>query len=142
MFKIQLKSNFRLLFISAKDMSKAITSLKNPKNPLPKKRQLMRVHCGDYRTKMTKEEQNFSFKTNVSAKKSNEKSIFLKKHDKTKTQDSAAPSTSGFKFNFSVPKEDTVEEMHLDNPKVETEVGQKFKMNKSDNSFRFNFGID
>ena len=123
-------------------MSKAIQSLKNPKNPLPKKRQLMRVHCGDYRTKMTKEEQNFSFKTNVSAKKSNEKSIFLKKHDKSKTQESAAPSTSsGFKFNFSVPKEDTVEGMHLENPKVD-QMGPKFKMNKSDNSFRFNFGID
>ena len=122
-------------------MTKAITSLKNPKNPLPKKRQLMRVHCGDYRTKMTKEEQNFSFKTNVSAKKTNEKSIFLKKHDKSKNEESM-PSTSGFKFNFSVPKEDTVEEMHLDNPKVESEITPKFKMNKSDNAFRFNFSIN
>ena len=48
-----------MIFFSAKDISKGISSLKNSKNPLPKKRQLMRVLCGNYREKMTQEDQNF-----------------------------------------------------------------------------------
>ena len=44
-----------------KDISKAISSLKNPKNPLPKKRQVMRVSCGNYREKMLQEDHNFKF---------------------------------------------------------------------------------
>ena len=43
----------------AKDIVKTISSLKNPKNPLAKKRQLMRVSCGDYRAKMIKEDKSF-----------------------------------------------------------------------------------
>ena len=51
----QLQSK-RLTDKQAKDISKAITSLKSSKNPLAKKRQLMRIHCGDYRAKMAKED--------------------------------------------------------------------------------------
>ena len=133
----------------AKDISKAIMSLKNSKNPLAKKRQLMRVHCGDYRTKMNKEDQNFTLKTNVSAKKSNEKSIFLrkqkqeKKPNETKT-DNVITSTTPFKFNFQIPSSSTSEsDDNTDKLQMETEPpAPKFKMQKSDNTFKFNFAID
>ncbi len=37
----------------------AMAVLENPKAALPKKRQVMRATCGDYRTKMEKEESAF-----------------------------------------------------------------------------------
>ena len=43
----------------SKEMTKTISTLKNPKTSLVKKRQLMRVSCGDYRAKMSKEDKEF-----------------------------------------------------------------------------------
>ena len=133
----------------AKDISKAIMSLKNSKNPLAKKRQLMRVHCGDYRTKMNKEDQTFTLKANVSAKKSNEKSIFLRKQKQEKKPnetetDNVITSTTPFKFNFQIPSSSTSEsDDNTDKLQIETEPpAPKFKMQKSDNTFKFNFAID
>ena len=37
----------------------ALRALSNPKTALVKKRQLMRVHCGDYRKKMAQEEKQY-----------------------------------------------------------------------------------
>ena len=57
-----LETNLRTKKLSekqSKDLVKTISSLKNSKNPLPKKRQLMRVSCGDYRAKMVQEEKEF-----------------------------------------------------------------------------------
>ena len=131
----------------AKDISKAIMSLKNSKNPLAKKRQLMRVHCGDYRTKMTKEDQNFTLKTNVSAKKSSEKSIFLRKHKQEKKptetkdqKDKVTSSSTPFRFNFQIPSSSVgTEELQMESS---AEPTLKFKMQKSENTFKFNFAID
>ena len=47
------------LYFTARDISKAISSLRSTKNPLPKKRQVMRTSCGNYREKMQLEEKNF-----------------------------------------------------------------------------------
>lgn len=47
-------------FFAEKDVSKSIKSLRNPKNPLPKMRQLMRLSCGDYRSKMVQDDKNFA----------------------------------------------------------------------------------
>lgn len=130
----------------AKDIVKTISSLKNPKNPLAKKRQLMRVSCGDYRAKMIKEDKSFKMRTNVTSKpKGIQKSIFLKRQNNTsETIDSKKCDQSGFKFNFDVSerlenseKEPKEEEISEDLVQVE-----RFKLEKSDNSFRFNFSMN
>ena len=57
-----LETNLRTKKLSekqSKDLVKTISSLKNTKNPLAKKRQVMRISCGDYREKMAKEEKEF-----------------------------------------------------------------------------------
>ena len=57
-----LETNLRTKKLSekqSKDLVKTISSLKNTKNPLAKKRQVMRLSCGDYRAKMAKEEKEF-----------------------------------------------------------------------------------
>ena len=57
-----LETNLRTKKLSekqSKDLVKTISSLKNTKNPLAKKRQVMRISCGDYRAKMAKEEKEF-----------------------------------------------------------------------------------
>ena len=57
-----LETNLRTKKLSEKqsrDLVKTISSLKNTKNPLAKKRQVMRISCGDYRAKMAKEEKEF-----------------------------------------------------------------------------------
>ena len=65
---------------------KTILSLKNTKNPLAKKRQVMRI----YRAKMAKEEEEFKLNINVWAKpKGCEKSIFLKGHLEPQTSKSS-----------------------------------------------------
>lgn len=40
----------------AKEYRTASRALQNPKNPLPKKRQVMRMSFGDYRAKMAEED--------------------------------------------------------------------------------------
>lgn len=47
------------IFITVKDTVQAIKSLQNPKAPLVRKRQLMRLKCGDYRAKMEAENKQF-----------------------------------------------------------------------------------
>ena len=103
----------------------------------------MRIHCGDYRTKMNKEEQNFTLKTNVSAKKSGEKSIFLRKQERKPSDKMTGkmPPSSQFKFNFNIDPDDT-EENSTEQANDPSSGVTKFKMNKSDNAFRFNFSID
>ena len=59
-----LKKNLRTEKLSekqSKDLVKTILSLKNTKNPLAKKRQVMRI----YRAKMAKEEEEFKLNINV-----------------------------------------------------------------------------
>ena len=58
-FLIFLHTKNELYFFTARDISKAISSLRSTKNPLPKKRQVMRTSCGNYREKMQLEEKNF-----------------------------------------------------------------------------------
>ena len=49
------------IIFQVRDSLKTITILKNPKTPLVKKRQLMSITFGDYRTKMRKEEKTLRF---------------------------------------------------------------------------------
>ena len=59
-----LETNLRTKKLSekqSKDLVKTISSLKNTKNPLAKKRQVMRI----YRAKMAKEEEEFKLNINV-----------------------------------------------------------------------------
>lgn len=129
-----LESNLQSKKLSEKqikDISKTISSLKNKKNPLAKKRQLMRVSCGDYREKMAKDDQKFKMNTQVTAKvKKHEKSLFLKRHHNS---DPVQSCESAFKFNFKISDQETKEDP------VQVE---KFKFVKSNNTFRFNFSAN
>ena len=54
-------NNFAKLYIIAREYQKTITTLKNPKAALIKKRQLMRTTFGDYRLKMAEDDKKLRF---------------------------------------------------------------------------------
>ena len=96
--------------------------------------------------RITKNHNTIFSGTNVTSKpKGIQKSIFLKRQNNTsETIDSKKCDQSGFKFNFDVSerlenseKEPKEEEISEDLVQVE-----RFKLEKSDNSFRFNFSMN
>lgn len=104
--------------------TKALNTLMNNNAPMVKKRQVMRLSFGDYRTKMVEEEKKAKkVSMKISSKGPSEKSQFIKK---------ALGSGNGFQFNFEQPHEEKSEKVALDESKSVIFV-------KSDNSFRFNF---
>lgn len=89
------------------DAEKTLKALQNNKQPLIKKRMLMRSTFGDYRTKMADERR----KNQLTASKMNiqpvdgagQKSLLVRKHVAGDISASIlAPSDNSFRFNFAV----------------------------------------
>ena len=112
-----------------KDTAKAINTLQNPKAPLIKKRQVMRINLGDYRHKMAAEDKAFKLDANVKKANASKLSKFLRKHKDDSSNGAKADDKVQFKFDFN---------KEADEPEKPTE---KFKYVASDNSFKFNFDI-
>ncbi|XP_019866500.1 UPF0488 protein CG14286 isoform X2 [Aethina tumida] len=124
------------------DHTKTLNTLMSNSTPLVKKRQVMRLSFGDYRAKMAAEDKKLSRNaTNIKVVPGNpsKKSVFIKK--------SAFCTGNNFKFNFNIPKDNISEELEsikLQDDEVAKDKNQDVKpcFTPSDNSFRFNFGIE
>ena len=98
------------------EVNKSIKTLKNPKTPLIKMRQLMRSQFGDYRSKMASEEKSAGkldmnkVKLAEVAKEKCEKSKFVKKSASLTTDakndanksDTNNSTPSSFRFSFNI----------------------------------------
>ncbi|KAJ3662137.1 hypothetical protein Zmor_006496 [Zophobas morio] len=112
--------------------TKVLNSLMSNSTPFIKKRQLMRLTFGDYRTKMTEESRKLSKGINMKISSSSpcKKSKFVKKSLLLSNSD------NDFKFNF--PVENT--ESDLSNEMSKVKINSKpFHFITSSNDFRFNF---
>ena len=134
-----------------------IKTLSNTKAPLVKKRQLMRIHLGDYRQKMSEEEKQFKLDAKMQKAKISRgsKSIVVKKKSDVNNKPGAkSDGESTFKFNFqpnneSKPENEPDEKLPQLNSVAsntketsDSALHHKFKYIPSDNSFRFNFSAE
>ncbi|XP_017084843.2 UPF0488 protein CG14286 [Drosophila eugracilis] len=119
----------------AEDTSKNIKVLTSSTAPLIKKRQVMKLSLGDYRLKMQQEEQKMQLAPKqvkfIGASIPTKKSSFVKK---------SAVLTSGkdFRFNFSVPADDS----NAKEPQPAPKLQAIFQQSSSGSPFKFNFSID
>jgi len=102
----------------AEEMEKNLNVLENPKEPIVKKRCLMKMKLGDYRQQMETEKRNISLglhNAKIAAQNVENQGQFMRKssHSTKATPTNATPS--------------------------ETATSDTFSFNSSDNSFRFNF---
>lgn len=179
--KISLDSG-KLNERQVKETEKAIKTLQNPKAPLVKRRQLMRVKFGDYRSKMENEQKNLKLaepkfmQKKATSSNSDKAKVFKKRvvlstanrsNSKCDLSAAAAATNSqesggggGFKFNFNVgdEKDQRSGPTSVDKTSASSEASKStsaaehrattitsgpyksFHFQKSDNSFKFNFG--
>jgi hypothetical protein len=120
--------------------TRILNMLMNNSTPFIKKRQLMRLTFGDYRTKMMEEIKKMPKGLNIKIKpvSPNKHSKFMKKSLFSSSSD------SNFKFNFNV--ENTNDKLLDDISKMEInsnrDASQQFHFINSDNTFKFNFNVD
>ncbi|KAF5299694.1 hypothetical protein FQA39_LY11489 [Lamprigera yunnana] len=129
----QLQTGLRLGKLSQKqvqDHVKALNVLTSKTAPLIKKRQVMRLSFGDYRSKMAEDDKRFN-KVNqqvkVTTKKPNSNSAFIKK--------SVNSSQNEFSFDFQIPT-DIQEECKDNCPSV-----VDFHFKEATDTFKFNFDV-
>ncbi|XP_059617266.1 UPF0488 protein CG14286 [Phlebotomus argentipes] len=138
--KLELSlSSAKLSEKQAFDTEKALKILKGANQPLVKKRQIMRMTFGDYRSQMAAEEKQLSLAprsikfTAPKEQKSIGKSYFVKKS-------AFINSENNFKFHFKVNND---QENEVTTSVHENTVNNaETKFTPTDNSFRFNFHID
>ncbi|XP_017112064.1 UPF0488 protein CG14286 [Drosophila elegans] len=119
---------------AAEDTAKNLKILKSPKAPLIRKRQVMKLSMGDYRSKMQQEEQKMALAAKqikfTPTDETTKKSSFVKK---------SALLTSGkdFRFDFSLPAEESSTKESQPAPKLQPTFQES-----SGSPFKFNFSIE
>ncbi|XP_053620897.1 UPF0488 protein CG14286 [Plodia interpunctella] len=142
---------------------KVLAVLKNNNQPVIRKRQLMRIHFGDYRAKMAAEEKKLAkmaSKMKISDAPDKPKATFLRKSAFLTTGDTS------FRFNFDLAPEqvdnsgpilnthdnsntdppnkcntESPENSNTENPSAKAE-DKKFKFSFSNSDFKFNFNVN
>ncbi|KAF5277011.1 hypothetical protein FQR65_LT16090 [Abscondita terminalis] len=109
----QLQHGLQLGKLNAKQMqdhTKTLNTLMSKTTTIVKKRQVMRLSFGDYRSKMAEEErrlQKINQQVKVTTKTSNDQSKFLKKsacgnNISIEQNESTGNARTNFKFNFNI----------------------------------------
>uniref|UniRef100_A0A1L8DAP9 Uncharacterized protein n=1 Tax=Nyssomyia neivai TaxID=330878 RepID=A0A1L8DAP9_9DIPT len=137
-------SSGKLTEKQALETEKTLRILKGAKQPIIKKRQVMKNTFGDYRAQMEKEEKELSLAskkikfTTPKEQKNATKSHFVKKS-------ALLHSGKDFKFNFNIDGSDQQSSTSSMNEEITTENTDSSSINKfipSDNTFRFNFEVN
>ncbi|XP_066148399.1 UPF0488 protein CG14286 [Euwallacea fornicatus] len=112
------------------DHTKALNTLMSNASPMVKKRQVMRLSFGDYRSKMLEDEKKAKkISIKMSVGEVSDKSQFLRK---------ALSGSGDFKFSFPPPPS-TVGEDTIEGENSPGTTRKIVMFPRSDNGFRFNF---
>ncbi|KAK4873219.1 hypothetical protein RN001_015248 [Aquatica leii] len=129
----QLQRGLQLGKLNAKqvqDHTKALNTLMSKTTPIIKKRQVMRLSFGDYRSKMAEDDKRVN-KVNQQVKvttKPNPKSKFVKK----------SSSNACSSFSFPIPKFGTESNRGTDSSNITNRMN---RLEKSSPNFKFNFDV-
>ncbi|ENN78344.1 UPF0488 protein CG14286 [Dendroctonus ponderosae] len=127
-------SSGKLAAKQVQEHTKSLNTLMSNTAPIVKKRQVMRMSFGDYRTKMLEDEKRAKkIALKIATGKPSEKSTFYKKANIRDTE-------NDFKFNFPTPDCNGIDEGPPEE-KVngDAPIENNTIFSRSDNSFRFNF---